>query len=58
MKKYLIPIIVLGLIACGIFIRYQILAPARAVMNDLVAVNGLTAGKTTEAELLARSAFQ
>ena len=58
MKKNLIPIIVLGLIACGIFIRRQIVAPAMDVVCDLTAVNGLTAGKTTEAELLARSAFQ
>src|SRR5260221_8194789 len=58
MKKYLIPIIILGLVAGGIFIRYQIVAPARAAALDLVAINGLTVGKTTEAELLARSAFQ
>jgi hypothetical protein len=58
MKKYLIPMIALGLVATGIFVRYQIVAPARAAAAELVAINGLTVGKTTEAELLARSAFQ
>ena len=46
------------LVAAGIFIRYEIVAPARAAARDLDAINGLTVGKTTEAELLGRSAFQ
>src|SRR5690242_21386884 len=58
MKKYLIPILVLGLVASGIFIRYQIVAPAKAAARDLEAINGITVGKMTEAELLGRSAFQ
>jgi hypothetical protein len=58
MKKYLILIVMLGLIASGIFIRYQIVAPARAAARDLEAINGITVGKMTEAELLGRSAFQ
>jgi hypothetical protein len=58
MKKYLIPAIILALIAGAIYIRHQILAPARAAARDLEALNGLTAGKTTEAELLSRDAFQ
>src|SRR4029077_17684208 len=58
MKKYLTPVIILGLVGCGVFVRYQIVAPARAAARDLDAVNGLTVGKTTEAELLGRSAFQ
>lgn len=58
MKKYLIPSIVLGLVAAGIFIRYEIIAPARAAARDLEAINGITVGKMTEAELLGRSAFQ
>jgi hypothetical protein len=58
MKKYLAPIIVLVLVAVGVFIRYEIVAPARAAASDLEAINGLTVGKTTEAELLGRSAFQ
>ena len=58
MKKYLVPIGMVGLVATGIFIRHQILAPARAAARDLIAINGLTVGRTTEAELLGRSAFQ
>jgi hypothetical protein len=58
MKKYLIPIVMLGLIAIGFFIRYAIVAPARAAARDLEAINGITVGKTTEAELLGRPAFQ
>jgi hypothetical protein len=58
MKKYLIPIIVLGLVASGILIRYQIVAPARAAARDLEAINGIAVGKMTETELLGRNAFQ
>jgi hypothetical protein len=57
MKKYLIPIIV-GLVAIGIFVPYAIVAPAHAAARDLEAINGITVGKTTEAELLGRPAFQ
>jgi hypothetical protein len=58
MKKYIVPSIILILVAAGIFIRYEIVAPARAAARDLEAINGITVGKTTEAELLGRSAFQ
>lgn len=58
MKKYIVPSIILILVAAGIFIRYEIVAPARAAARDLEAINGLTVGKTTEAELLGRNAFQ
>ena len=58
MKKCLIPIIALGLVSSGIFIRYQIAAPAKAAARDLEAINGIAVGKMTEAELLGRSAFQ
>lgn len=58
MKKYTVPTIILILIAAGIFIRYEIMAPARAAARDLEAINGITVGKTTEAELLGRAAFQ
>jgi hypothetical protein len=58
MKKYIVPTIVLILAAIGIFIRYAIVAPARAAARDLEVINGITVGKTTEAELLGRSAFQ
>jgi len=58
MKKYLVPTIVIFLVAAGIFVRYEIVAPARAAARDLEAINGITVGKTTEAELLGRPAFQ
>jgi hypothetical protein len=58
MKKLLIPIFLLGLVASGIFIWYQIVAPARGAARDLETINGITVGKTTEAELLGRNAFQ
>jgi hypothetical protein len=58
MKKYLIPIIVIAVIAAGIFVRYLIVSPARALALDLQAINGITVGKTSEAELLGRPAFQ
>jgi hypothetical protein len=58
MKKYRISIIVLALVATGVFIRHEILAPARAAARDLEAINGIAVGKTTEAELLGRPAFQ
>jgi hypothetical protein len=58
MKKHIVPTIVLALVAVLIFIRYEIVAPARAAARDLEAINGITVGKTTEAELLGRLAFQ
>ena len=58
MKKYIVPTIVLVLVAALIFVRYEIVAPARAAARDLEAINGITVGKTTEAELLGRAAFQ
>jgi hypothetical protein len=58
MKKYIVPSIILILVAAGIFIRYEIIAPARAAARDLEAINGITVGKTTEAELLGRAPFQ
>lgn len=58
MKKYIIPAVVLILVAAAVFIRYEIIAPARAAARDLEAINSITVGKMTEAELLGRSAFQ
>jgi hypothetical protein len=58
MKKYIVPTVVLVFVAALIFIRYEIIAPARAAADDLEAINKITVGKTTEAELLGRSAFQ
>jgi hypothetical protein len=58
MKKYIVPIVVMGVVAVLIFIQYVILAPAYAAARDLQAINGIAVGKMTEAELLGRSAFQ
>jgi hypothetical protein len=58
MKKYIASTIVLIFIAAGVFIRYEIVAPAHGATRDLEAINGITVGKTTEAELLGRPAFQ
>ena len=56
MKKHIVPTIVFVLVAALIFVRYEIVAPARAAARDLEAINGITVGKTTEAELLGRAA--
>ena len=40
------------------FVHYAIRAPSRAAARNLAAINGLTVGTTTEAELLTRSEFQ
>ena len=58
MKKYIALTIILVLIAAVIFIWYEIAAPAKAAAHNLEAINGIIVGKTTEAELLGRSAFQ
>jgi hypothetical protein len=58
MKKYIVLIVVIALVAASILIAYTIVAPARAAARDLEAINGITVGKMTEAELLGRSAFQ
>ena len=39
MKKYIVSSIVIFLVAAGIFIRYEIAAPARAAARDLEAIN-------------------
>ena len=58
MKNYVVPTVVLLLVTAGIFVRYEIVGPARAAARDLEAINGITVGKTTEAELLGRAPFQ
>jgi hypothetical protein len=58
MKKYIALTIVLMLVTTVIFIQYEIAAPARAAAHDLEAINSITVGKATEAELLGRDAFQ
>jgi hypothetical protein len=51
-------VLVMVVAGCGIFIRYKVLAPAKVAASNLEAINGLTVGQTTEAELLGRSTFQ
>ena len=50
--------ILVAVVAGIVFVRHAILAPARAAAFNLAAINGITVGQTTEAELLRRSAFQ
>jgi hypothetical protein len=58
MRKYIVPAVILALLAGLILIGYEITAPTRAAARDLEAINGIAVGKMTEAELLGRSAFQ
>jgi hypothetical protein len=58
MKKYIIPTVVITLVAALILVQYAIAAPSRGAAHDLEAINGITVGKTTEAELLGRAPFQ
>jgi hypothetical protein len=59
MRKYLLVMSILVAVVVGtLFVRHAILAPARAAAFNLAAINGITVGQTTEAELLRRTAFQ
>jgi hypothetical protein len=58
MRKYAVPGTILALVAGMILVRLAILNPARAAARNLAAINGISAGKTSEAELLARKEFQ
>lgn len=59
MKKYSILPIILAVVFSGAAVLWMaIQAPARAVERDLAAINSLTAGETSEAELLSRKEFQ
>jgi hypothetical protein len=58
MKKYIVPTVVIALAAVMILVRYAIAAPARVAARNLEAINGITVGQTSEAELLGRDAFQ
>jgi hypothetical protein len=59
MKKLLIAAAIASLLlAAALYVRYAIHAPAQAAARYLAAINGLTVGKTTEAELLTRNEFQ
>jgi hypothetical protein len=58
MKKYAIAAAVVVILAIVLVARYVIAAPAKVAARSLAAINNLTVGKTTEAELLARVEFQ
>ncbi|HKV91123.1 MAG TPA: hypothetical protein VJW20_01095 [Candidatus Angelobacter sp.] len=59
MKKYSIFPISLAVVFSGaVALWMAIQAPARAVERDLAAINALTAGETSEAELLSRKEFK
>jgi hypothetical protein len=57
-KKYLIIAIGLGLVITSAILWYGITAPAKTAARNLAAINSLSAGETTEAELLSRPEFQ
>ncbi len=59
MKKGVIVAAVTGLLLSGaLLLMYLIAAPQKAAAANLEAVNGITVGQTTEADLLRRPAFQ
>jgi len=57
-KTSIIPIGLAVIVTGAVALWLAIEAPARAVERDLAAVNSLSAGETTEAELLSRKEFQ
>jgi hypothetical protein len=59
MKKLWIVLAGLGILAaCGALLAYFVAAPAKDAARNLAAINSLSAGKTTEVELLSRKEFQ
>lgn len=58
MKKYWIAAVMAGFAGGVILVWQAIAAPVRIAARNLAAINSLSAGKTTEAELLSRKAFQ
>lgn len=59
MKKSSIIPVILAVVITGVVVLWlAIEAPARAVQRTLAAVNSLSVGETTEAELLTRKEFQ
>ena len=48
----------LAVIGVAFWLAYLIAAPARAAAANLAAINGITVGQTTEADLLRRPQFQ
>lgn len=58
-KSYAIALAALvAVIGVAFWVAYGIAAPAKAAAANLVAINGITVGQTTEADLLRRSQFQ
>jgi hypothetical protein len=57
-RKYMVLAAVLGLVIAGAFLWYGITAPAKIAARNLAAINSLSAGETTEVELLSRPEFQ
>lgn len=57
-KRYLIVAISLGFAIGSWFFWRAVMAPANAAARNLLAMNSLAAGETTEAELLQRPEFQ
>ncbi len=47
-----------GLVLAAIAVRWAILKPAKVAAGNLAAINSISAGSTTEAELLRRKEFQ
>lgn len=60
MKKKLVITAACATLVLGtaLYLRSVTLAPARAAARNLASINGLTVGKTTEAEFLTRPEFQ
>ncbi len=59
MKKFsIIPISIAVVFSIAVALWMAIQAPARAVERELAAINSISAGETTEAELLSRKEFQ
>src|ERR1041385_4264666 len=57
-KKYLLLAVGLGLVIASVMLWYGITVPANTAARNLAAINSLTAGETTEVELLSRPEFQ
>jgi hypothetical protein len=58
MKKNLLIAISLTIVAGIVFLARMVAAPSKEASSFLSQLDGVTAGKTTEAELLAKPAFQ
>lgn len=58
-KSYAIAVAALVAVAgVSFLVAYEIVAPARSAAANLAAINGITVGQTTEADLLRRPQFQ